>query len=178
MANTTVSTPTVAAPGAPQISTSTTNASAPAGKKARKPDDDNEAIVRCMHAWNYAYKKKAADLDDDESDYPAEKAANEAYLRAMPHLDSYENIRDFIACISFAAMTDIITFSDAKHYRANAKLALTVAFRRPKTSAGPTGPAGAPNSTDATGGTSTTGSTSSTSAPAPQPSKSASPEEK
>src|SRR5580704_10601971 len=104
------------------ITISTPTAAAPAGKKARTPSDENESIVRCMKAWNYAYKKKAADLDDDESDYPAQKAGNEAYLRAMPHLDCYENICEFIACISFAAMTDIITHSEAEHYLAHARI--------------------------------------------------------
>jgi hypothetical protein len=144
MADTTVSTPTGAAPGAPQISTSTTNAPAPAGKKPRIPNDENEVIVNCMHAWNYAYKKEAADLDDDESDYPAQKAGNEAYLRATPPLVGYENICQFIACINFAVMTDIITYSDAKHYRANAKLALTAVLRKPKPSAGEPRPLGRP----------------------------------
>jgi hypothetical protein len=175
MADNTVSTPTVAAPGAPRASTTPANSPAPAVKKPRTTNDENEAIVHCMKAWNYAYKKEAADLDDDESDYPAHKAGNEAYLRAIPPLVCYENICEFIACINFAAMTDIITFSEAKHYRANAKLALTAVLRKPKPSPGPTGPIGTTNSTDSTGATSTTGSTNSTTL---QPSKSASPEEK
>ena len=135
MADTTVSTQADAAPKAAGASTV---------KNARKPEDDNEAIVRCMHAWNYAYKKEAADLDDDESHYPAEKAANKAYLRAIPPLLGYENICEFIACINFAAMTDIISHGDAKHYRANAKLALTAAFRKPKPSACEPRPVGRP----------------------------------
>ncbi len=89
-----------------------------------------------MKAWNYAYRKEAEDLDDDESDYPAHKAANEAYLRAMPHLDCYPNICDFIACVSFASMTDIITHSEAEHYLAHARTALAAVFHRPKSAAG------------------------------------------
>jgi hypothetical protein len=148
MADTTVSSDPVA--GAPPTSTALADKAAPAGtsasigKKPRTPNDENESIVRCMDAWNYAYKKKAADLDDDESDYPAEKAGNEAYLRATPPLVGYENICQFIACINFAVMTDIITYSDAKHYRANAKLALTAAFRKPKPSADGPRPVGRP----------------------------------
>jgi len=45
---------------------------------------DNKAVARCIHAWRYAYNKKRAELDEDESQYPAEKAACQAYLRAMP----------------------------------------------------------------------------------------------
>ena len=106
-------------------------------------------VHRPLHAqhrnFDVAYKKEAADLDDDESDYPAHKAGNEAYLRdAMPLLVGYDNIRDFIACTTYAMlMTDIIS-SDAKHYRANAKLALTAALRKPKPSTDEPRPVGRP----------------------------------
>jgi hypothetical protein len=134
--------PILTAPAATAAAAGTT---APAGpRKPPKTADDNEAIVRCMKAWNNAYKKEAADLDDDESDYPAQKAGNEAYLRVTPPLVGYENICQFIACINFAVMTDIINYSDAKHYRANAKLALTAAFRKPKPSADEPRPVGRP----------------------------------
>jgi hypothetical protein len=68
----------------PAVSTDSA-ATAPTGSKAPKDKDDaeNKAIVRCMRAWNYAYKKEAA---EDSSDYEAEKAANEAYLKATPPL--------------------------------------------------------------------------------------------
>jgi|GEM_PF-4625097 len=91
---------------------------------ASKHHTDNEAILRCMRAWNYAYKKAAEDLDEDESHYPAQKAGNKAYLRTVPPLKGYENICDFISCINFASMTDIITHSEAEHYLANARVAL------------------------------------------------------
>jgi hypothetical protein len=113
----------------------------PGARPERRRHVENATIVRCMKAWNYAYRKEAENLDD-ESDYPAHKAANEAYLRAMPHLNGYENICDFIACISFASMTDIITHSEAEHYLANARLALAAFFHRPKPPRPLTGSAG------------------------------------
>jgi hypothetical protein len=91
---------------------------------ASKHHTDNQAILRCMRAWNYAYKKAADDLDEDENDYPAQKAGNKAYLRAMPPLNGQENICDFISCINFASMTDIVSHKDAEHYLANVRVAL------------------------------------------------------
>jgi hypothetical protein len=77
-----------------------------------------------MRAWNYAYKKEAANLAEGESDYPAEKVANHAYLRETPPLVGYENICEFIACVNFASMTKIVTHKEAAHKLANAKIAL------------------------------------------------------
>jgi hypothetical protein len=118
-----------AAPSAPPTSSVPAVTTAPTGKKARKRNDDNEAIVRCMRAWNYTYKKGRA---EDLSDYQAEKAANQAYLRAAPPLRGYKNICDFIACINFASISDIVIPRDAQHYLANAKLALSAVFHKPK----------------------------------------------
>ena len=138
MADTTVSTPTGAAPGAPQISTAPAGKAAPTSARAsttrmaRIPNDENEAIVNCMKAWNYAYKKAADDLDEDENDYPAQKAGNKAYLNAAPPLSGLENICDFIACINYASMRGVVTHTDATHYMANARIALAALSLRPK----------------------------------------------
>jgi hypothetical protein len=113
MADPAVSTDT--APCAPE------GTSVHADTTAPKDDTANKAIVRCMRAWNYAYKKKAA--DEDSTGYQAEKAGNEAYLKATPPLVGYKNICDFIACINFASMTGIITRSEATHYLAIASRA-------------------------------------------------------
>jgi len=91
---------------------------------ASKHHTGNQAILRCMRAWNCAYKKAADDLDEDESHWPAQKAGNQAYLRAMPPLNGQENICDFISCINFAFMTDIVSHKDAAHYMANVRVAL------------------------------------------------------
>ena len=85
-----------------------------------------------MKAWNYAYKKEAANLDEGEDDYPAEKKANQAYLRDTPPLVGLKNICEFIACINFASMTDIVRHRDAAHYLANARIALAALSLMPK----------------------------------------------
>ena len=136
MADATVSTDT--APGAPE------SASAPAGAAATTDDAENKAIARCMRAWNYAYKKKAAELDGDDSDYPAQKAGALAYLRATPPLVGYKNICDFVACINYGSMTGIVKQFQAEHYLANAKIALSAVLRQPKPFAGEPRPLGRP----------------------------------
>jgi hypothetical protein len=131
MADTTVSTDTAAAEL--PISTAPAISATPARSKARKDkDDDDKAIVSCMRAWNYAYKKEAVNLGEGESDYPAEKAANQAYLRETPPLVGHKNVCDFIACINFASMTGIVTHREAAHYLANARIALAALSLQPK----------------------------------------------
>jgi hypothetical protein len=146
-----------AATGPTEISVEPATPTTPVGSKSRKEtckDEDDagdEAIVRCMKAWNYAYKKEAANIDEGESDYPAEKKANEAYLRDTPPLVGLKNICQFIACINFASMTGIIRPKDATHYMANARVALAALSLLPKPQA--TGPKslGKPSTTSAGG---------------------------
>jgi hypothetical protein len=132
MADTTVSTNTAAS--ALAISTLTAISTTPASPRTRdpKPDRDDQIIVNCMKSWNYTYKKEAANLGEGESDWPAEKAANQAYLRETPPLVGLKNICDFIACINFASMTGVVTHREAAHYLANARIALAALSLQPK----------------------------------------------
>ena len=58
-----------------------------------------------MCAWIRVNKAERAKGKDRHN---ASKAANRAYLDAMPPLSGDENIRDFIACITQAMLADII----------------------------------------------------------------------
>jgi len=91
----------------------------------------NEAVERCNRAWQRAYNKELANIDEDESDYPAKKAGNQAYLRAMPPLSGYQNICDFIACVANALVIDSIATCDAKRLFAAAKIAITAVRSEP-----------------------------------------------
>jgi hypothetical protein len=91
----------------------------------------NEAVERCNRAWQRVYNKELADIDEGESDYPARKAANEAYQRAMPPLSGYQNICDFIACIGHALVIDAIRPSDAGRLIAIAKIAIGAVRHEP-----------------------------------------------
>jgi hypothetical protein len=83
---------------------------------------DNPAVNRCIRAWNRAYNAEFADSDDE---FEAEKAGLRAYCRLMPPLAGYDNICNFIACVTYATLTEIMRQSDAEHYLEAAKIALT-----------------------------------------------------
>jgi hypothetical protein len=82
---------------------------------------DNPSIVRCVRARNRAYNKALA---EDESDYKADKEGRLAYLRAMPPLAGHQNIRDFIACVTYAELAEFICHPEAVHYFEAVKVAL------------------------------------------------------
>ena len=111
------------------------------------PPKDNSVIKtinRCLDAWKYAYDKETADLDEDDPDDDAWKAASEAYLRATPPLSGHENICHFIACINYASMREFVTHAEAEHYLANAKVAISAICHQPKPFTGERRPVGRP----------------------------------
>ncbi len=65
----------------------------------------NPGVARCVCAWIRVNKAERAKGKDK---YDATKAANRAYLDAMPPLSGDENIRDFIACVTHAIISDIM----------------------------------------------------------------------
>jgi hypothetical protein len=93
---------------------------------------ENAAVEGCIRAWNAAYHKALDDLDDDDDRYPAEQAGNKAYLAAMPRLAGFKNIRDFIACITYAAVNGAIRRDEADSFLEAAKVALTALRYEPK----------------------------------------------
>lgn len=90
---------------------------------------DNPAVHRCIRAWNRAYRKA---INDAESDYNAKRTADRAYLNVMPPLSGFENIRDFVACVTYASVTDGIRHRDAEHLLDAAKVALGALRHQPK----------------------------------------------
>ena len=72
--------------------------------KALAPRFHSPAVERCCVAWNHTYKTAVRKGVNPVRCY---LLANEAYQMAMPPLDSPENIRDFLACVthSMLAMT-------------------------------------------------------------------------
>jgi len=111
------------------------------------PPKDNsviKAINRCLRAWQYALDKESADLGEDDPDDDAWKAASGAYLRATPPLSGHENICHFIACINYASMREIVTHTQAEHFLANAKVAISAALHQPKPFTGERRPVGRP----------------------------------
>ncbi len=125
MASTAIS--TITAASAPR------NSIALAGSDTTKNTGDNSAgkiIASCMRSWNYAHNKRAE--NKNSTAWECEKAGNKAFLKALPLLSGHKNICDFIACISYASLADIISDSDATHHMANARVALAALSLRPK----------------------------------------------
>ena len=104
--------------------------------ESEHPDrpSDNPSVARCVRAWNRAYHKKLKELDedDDDTEYEANEAGKRYFLRAMPPLAGYVNIRDFIACITYAELLEIIRHTEAVHYFEAAKFAVGALQREPK----------------------------------------------
>jgi hypothetical protein len=86
---------------------------------------ENDAVAECLRAWQITMDNERAKLDEDDSEDDAEKEANEAFLAAMPPLSGYQNICDFIACVTQAYMWDIIRHQQADHLFKAAKIAMT-----------------------------------------------------
>ena len=64
----------------------------------------NPAVARCCDAYAQTYRLVSAVKDQA---YNASHEAIEAYRRAMPPLDSSENIRDFIACVTYGLIINV-----------------------------------------------------------------------
>jgi hypothetical protein len=112
---------------------------------------ENDAVARCVRAWRITMKNECAELDEDDSDYDAKEAANAAYLHALPPLSGYQNICDFIACVSNGSMVGAIRQKDAEHLLASAKIALCALRFDPKPAAAAPRRPGRPRKTAAAG---------------------------
>jgi hypothetical protein len=83
---------------------------------------ENPSVKRCIRAWKRAsHNKKAA---QDASSEDIDDAGKSAFLRNMPPLDSFENVRDFIACVTFAEVSEVIEHYEAENLLGSAKVAL------------------------------------------------------
>ena len=89
-----------------------------------EPNDrasEHPAVLRCINAWNHALGKAEAEGEDN---CDARLRARSAYLRSMPPLAGFENVRDYIACVSFAQVAEVIGSFQAESLLATAKVAL------------------------------------------------------
>jgi hypothetical protein len=88
----------------------------------------NAAVRRCCDAHDRAYKTSLA---KGESDYSSSSKARRAFFRAMPPLDGYENIRDFIACVAHGMHIDFVLDDHSSKLLYAAQVALGVYRNRP-----------------------------------------------
>jgi hypothetical protein len=85
----------------PAVSTASTAPTAP---------EPNPAVAWCRQAYMQAYQESKS---QGKSRYEAECDGAEAYRKAMPPLCGAENIRNFIACVARAMLTETIKGTDA-----------------------------------------------------------------
>ena len=71
---------------------------------------ENVGVIHCCGAAHRAYLAAVASGKPVES---AESEGVQAYRRAMPPLDSDENIRNFISCVAHAMLIRIFDLAEA-----------------------------------------------------------------
>jgi hypothetical protein len=89
---------------------------------------ENPAIARCLRARSRAYKEAR---EKNKSDYEASVEAAQAYRLVMPRLSSYENIRDFIACVTHGMIIRVIDWNHSTKLLYAAQVALGPVRRQP-----------------------------------------------
>lgn len=82
------------------------------------------AIERCCDAWYRAYQSAEARGVNKVSVW---LRANEAYRNAMPPLDTPENIRDFVACLTHGMIVNTIVHPHSAQLLKAATLAAQIA---------------------------------------------------
>jgi hypothetical protein len=94
------------------------------------PIQQNPAVVRCYEAWEIAYKDHASRRN---TGYSCDSIAAVAFCRAMPPLSGYQNICDFIACVGYAMLNQVISENSAGKLLYAAQIALGTVSRKPNT---------------------------------------------
>jgi hypothetical protein len=79
--------------------------SSPTAETAPNLPSPNPAVQRCCEALECSLEESRANGQDEVY---AEEDADQAYMNAMPHLSGYENIRDFIACVTHGMVVGAI----------------------------------------------------------------------
>ena len=96
------------------------------------PPARNAAVERCCAARDLARAQCRA---RNAEKYETFKQGAEAYRNAFPDLSGYENIRDFVACISHGLLTGDISPVDSPQYLYAAQVAISALRRQTNPSA-------------------------------------------
>ena len=86
----------------------------------------NSAICRCVRAWNRAFDKRLDELRRGAKGDSATAVAKDAFLRQLPPLAGFKNVRDFIACLTYGEAVDILCHYEVVNFLESAKAALSV----------------------------------------------------
>jgi hypothetical protein len=91
----------------------------------------NPAVRACVLAGQHALR--TSNPEDDVETY---WDICNAYSNAMPSLDGYENIRDYIACIAHGMLLGVFDSVDGPKHLYAAQIALCVLPREPRNPVG------------------------------------------
>jgi hypothetical protein len=112
----------------------TESSSAPIGETATHPSQRNAAVLRCCAARDLVLAEpRTRELEK----YAASRLGAAAYMQAIPDLSGYENIRDFIACITHGLVTGDVSPIESSTFFYAAQVATGVLRREPKESEEP-----------------------------------------
>jgi hypothetical protein len=93
------------------------------------PPARNAAVQRCCAARERSRQDSRIKKLDN---FHTRERSDEAYRAAMPDLSGYENIRDFIACISHGMLTGDIHAIEGPKFLYAAQVALGALRHEPK----------------------------------------------
>jgi hypothetical protein len=88
----------------------------------------NYVVTQCMEEHAEALKKA---MDQEMPEEDAKEAARLTFCASMPMLSGASNIRDFIACVTFAMSLRIIPGNEGAQLLYAAQVALTALTKRP-----------------------------------------------
>lgn len=97
-------------------------------RKSPPPSLSNAAVARCVKAYERAYKLVSVSFA--ASGKPLDKGfawdqARAAFSDALPPLCGEDNIRDFIACVTYGMIKETLTYIQCRNLLAAAKIALS-----------------------------------------------------
>lgn len=110
-----------------QLIQASDEASTPTRENQEQEPSRNPAVVRCIVAYNNALH---AAEERKQSSWDCRSAAKFAYRAAFPMLIGRKNIRDFIACVGYALLTEVINESDGARLLYAARVASQVQDNR------------------------------------------------
>jgi hypothetical protein len=117
------------------------------GAQADSPEAESEdrdevrsldAIDRCVKVWHRTFDLASTDPEDeklslfDKDDDFAWKQAAKSFRSAMPPLAGYDNIRDFIACITYAMLHGVFGGDECQQLFGAAKVAMALLRTQPR----------------------------------------------
>jgi len=96
---------------------------------AEESPQRSPAILRCSAARERSLQESSA---QKLGDYKTKDQADNAYRLAMPDLAGYENIRDYIACVSFGVLAGFISPIESPGLLYAAQVAISALRLEPK----------------------------------------------